>query len=248
MLLEFQELRSLRFVANHPNQEWRGDPYQMDYLPLRSIEPYLSSLLAANTITSMDIDLCGTAITEGHAPVHFCGFVSPLLSKLTKLRLRLRSICRDALRPAGGKIPLKELSVNLYLGRVSEVNPKLNCARLCNDRGWRAWSDPVDEVRTAMLKLVEKMEGPSKVEMVHLNARLGEVHRWDAFGGKEGKCVRDESEGKMGEFTELWAGKEIQWGGKGGGCFKEEKWEREDEGMRYEEDSDSELVDTDDGL
>ncbi|KAK3990522.1 hypothetical protein QBC44DRAFT_325274 [Cladorrhinum sp. PSN332] len=242
-LLEFQELKSLRFHAGHANQAWKGDPFQCDYLPLKSIEPYLS--LLSTHVTSMDIDLCGTNVTgvggsNGGGMVHFCSQLRPLLTRLLTLKVRLRSICGEALRPlGGGKVSVKNLTVDLFLGRVSEVNPKLNCSGRClrgmwepvnRWNSWRGWVDPVGPVMEGLLKLVKKMERPGKVELVHLDALSGEVHRWDALSGRKGRCVRDKSEEV---FDCFWVSPELRWGRKEDSCFETES-------------SDGELVDTDD--
>ncbi|KAK4167311.1 hypothetical protein QBC43DRAFT_311542 [Cladorrhinum sp. PSN259] len=254
MLDDFQELKCLKFVAGHANQVWKGDPDQGDYLPLRSIEPYLS-LLSSN-VSSMDLDLCGTNVTHvgsgrsGDA-VHFCCFLRPLLTRLVSLKVRLRCICREALKPVGReKITVREVSVNLFLGRVSEVSPKLNSTRLCVDgvreqknrwTGWEGWVEPVDEVRKGLLRLVGKMENPIRAEMVHLDFGSGEIHHWDALSGKGGRCVRDENERV---FDKFWTQKKMVDGHNGGSCFQEEESDITDSGLG----SDSELVDTDDGF
>ncbi|KAL2159756.1 hypothetical protein VTH06DRAFT_1889 [Thermothelomyces fergusii] len=134
---------------------------------------------------------------EGAAasPVHFCEHVRPLLSRLRSLRLRMRSICHTALVPLDGRpVALRELRVSLYLGRVSENNPKLNSSRTCpRTAGSRARTVPMNEMRAAMRALVVQMPAPARAEMVHL-APTGEVHIWDAVTDR---CVRDPSEKPM---------------------------------------------------
>jgi hypothetical protein len=186
MLLEFQELKALRFTARWQNREWRADPLQARYLCITSLKPYLSLL---TNLTSLDLDLCGTDIAPDLGlPVHFCPHLRPLLSRLTSLRLRLRSICHLALWPLDGQpVTLAQLSLSLYLGRVSDYNPKLNASRSCSSPGWIA---PLDEMRSSMKALVKVMAEPRRAEMVHL-APSGEVHVWDA---STEVCVRDWSE------------------------------------------------------
>ncbi|KAL2147947.1 hypothetical protein VTI28DRAFT_2 [Corynascus sepedonium] len=204
MLLEFHELAEVRFAARWPNRAWPADPLQPDYLSIRSLEPYLSLL---THVTALDLDLCGTDIVGGGgdsggrgqtpAVVHFCDHVRPLLSRLRALRLRMRSICRAALTPldVGGSpanVTLRELRLSLYLGRVSENNPKLNASRTCPPPT-RGRIVPLDEMRAAVRTLARHMAEPRRAEMVHL-APTGEVHVWDA---STERCYRDWSEKPM---------------------------------------------------
>jgi hypothetical protein len=190
MLLEFRELKEVRFAARWPNRAWRADPLQPDYLSLRSLEPYLSLL---THVTALDLDLCGTDVVADDAggTVHFCEYVRPLLSRLKTLRLRMRSICQTALRPLEGQpVTLRRLRLSLYLGKVSDNNPKLNSSRQCGGWRLREWTSPMNELRAQMRVLVKDMVEPRQAEMVHL-APSGEVHVWDA---STGVCVRDWSE------------------------------------------------------
>ncbi|KAH6620634.1 hypothetical protein B0J18DRAFT_202974 [Chaetomium sp. MPI-SDFR-AT-0129] len=236
MLLEYRELKTVRFAARWPNRAWPADPLQTDYLNIRSLQPYLSVL---THITSLDLDLCGTDIlgeddgaaaagddddsdnsddndndnTDASSPIHFCNFIRPLLSRLTTLRLRMRSICALALQPLAGRpVTVRNLSLSLYLGRVSENNPKLNASRMCPRLGLRGFTRNVSllEMQSAMRELIEDMPvatpvstrgmgtgpgiapGPGRgrrAEIVHL-APSGEVHVWDAATDV---CVRDVS-------------------------------------------------------
>ncbi|KAL2018774.1 hypothetical protein VTK56DRAFT_402 [Thermocarpiscus australiensis] len=188
MLLEFRELKAVRFAARWQNLEWRADPLQADYLHIRSLEPYISLL---TNVTSLDLDLCGTDIVDDSGALHFCPYIRPLLSRLHALRLRMRCICHCALRPLEGHpVSLGELWLSLYLGTVSDVNPKLNATRSCMSPSSWEWTSPIDEMRARMRLLVKDMAQPKRAEMVHL-APNGEVHVWDA---STDVCVRDKTE------------------------------------------------------
>jgi len=217
MLLEFRELKEVRFAARWPNRAWRADPLQADYLCIRSVEPYLSLL---THVTALDLDLCGTDVA-GPVTMHFCEYVQPLLSRLRVLRLRMRSVCHMALWPLDGRpVTLGELSLSLYLGRVSENNPKLNSSRTCPYWGSRERTVPMDEMRARMRSLVKEMVEPKRAEMVHL-APSGDVHVWDAFTGV---CVKDESE-KPIKFHPYFGGKRSK------SCFSKhaDDWEFDNE-------------------
>jgi len=195
MLTKYEELRTVRFVAGWQTPTWKMSPWTPSYLPLRSIDPFLSLLTHINFL---DLDLCGTEILNDDQripmPVHFCRFIPQLLSRLHGLRLRTRCICQEALFPRGNRpdiysnIKLQKLTLDLYLGDVSDVNLKLNSTRSCVDSF--PWKSPLDEMRTAMKKLHGKMAEPRSAQMVHL-APTGEVHVWDAATDS---CVVDLTE------------------------------------------------------
>ncbi|KAK4156366.1 hypothetical protein C8A00DRAFT_41146 [Chaetomidium leptoderma] len=189
MLLEFRELKAVRFAARWQNRDWRADPLQVGYLCTRNLEPYISLL---TNVTELDLDLCGTDVSdEIGTGEHFCEHLRGLLSRLTTLRLRMRSICHYALWPLEGRpVTLGELTLSLYLGNVSDHNPKLNSSKSCPASHAWEWESPMDQMRARMRALVKDMAEPRRAEMVHL-APSGEVHVWDA---STGVCVRDESE------------------------------------------------------
>jgi len=189
LLHECRELRTVRFTAGWQNLAWRADPLQPNYLCLHSLEPYLTLM---THVTALDLDLCGTDVVNAAGQTaHLCDHLRQLLSRLRTLRLRTRSICRVALWPLEDQpVTLRELTVNVYLGHVSENNPKLNSSRTCSLWEPRRWDSPMDELRAGMTALVKRMPEPRRVEMVHL-APSGEVHVWDALTDA---CSRDWSE------------------------------------------------------
>lgn len=189
MLLEFRELKAVRFAARWQNMDWPADPLQRDYLPMRSLEPYLTLL---THVTSLDLDLCGTDVTDAAgAPVHLCPHVRPLLARLRSLRLRLRSLCHMCLWPPDPLRPVSvaDLTLDLYLGHVSDHNPKLNMTRLCSPALWDGWESPLGRLRPCLRRLVAHMPEPRRARVVHLAAD-GDMHVWDAATDA---CVRDET-------------------------------------------------------
>jgi hypothetical protein len=225
MLLDFRALRHVRFTAYWPNREWRADPLQASYLSTSSLRPYLHLALTTQHVASLDLDLCGTDITDddgdGRA-VHFCWHVRPLLSRLRSLRLRLRRICHEALWPLEDQpVTLGEISLNLYLGRVSDHNPKLNASWSCDSWSGGGVANPMDEMRGMMKPLFREMVEPRRAEIVHL-APNGEVHIWDA---STDACVRDVSE-RPRRFPACF---DVE---PGRPCFSEEveDWDDDDDG------------------
>ncbi|KAK0704668.1 hypothetical protein B0H67DRAFT_603733 [Lasiosphaeris hirsuta] len=197
MLADFKELRTVCFTARWPNRQWLADPLHVDYLPLKSMQPFLNMFQLPH-LTVLDLDLCGTEVTEDsrsnpRAPVHFCHWIKPLLSQLHTLRLRTRRICREAVRPLQGQtLSIKNLTIHIYLGKVSDSNPKLNSARLCRSPNSWEWINPATELRSELRRLAAKITPPKRVQIVHL-APTGEVHTWDA---STDECVLDRSEPK----------------------------------------------------
>ncbi len=187
MLCNFRNLQTVRFATRWRNGDWPADPAHAGYMPLNSLAPYLET-----HVVVLDLDLCGADVTyDDGTPVDFCNTVRRLLGRLRTLRLRLRRICSAALLPIDPEtVTLAELTVSLYLGRVSEHNPKLNTSRRCaRPREWH-WASPMDALRSRMRELAKVMVEPRRAELVHL-APSGEVHVWDA---STDVCVRDESE------------------------------------------------------
>lgn len=154
MLHKFKELKSVSIAARWQNTDWPSDPLQTNYLSSHSLELYFTHL--SQHLTSLDLDLCGTHIFQDYRhdgdtpPVHLCPYIRFLLSRLRVLRLRAKYLCPFALHPIYDPDPdldndndlelnnvkprpitLTHLSINLYLGQVSPVNPKLNCTRVC---------------------------------------------------------------------------------------------------------------------
>jgi hypothetical protein len=189
VLDEHTDIAALRLVARRDNNEWVADPRpERGYLYLHGV----FMLLDLKHLTSLDLDLCGTNVKcPCEVPLHFCCFVRKLLSKVQTLRLRMRRICHEALWPLEDRpVTLRKLTVNLYLGDLSDHNPKLNSSRRCVYQSPSRWGNPMNELRARMRALVEQMPGPRRAEIRHL-ALSGEMHVWDALTGA---CVRDESE------------------------------------------------------
>jgi hypothetical protein len=191
---DLPDLTAVRFTANWSNRSWHADPVQPDYLLLYTLPPF--NLMAH--IKSLDLDLHGSNIRDWHDrdnPLHFCSHIRSLLSRFQTLRLRTRCLCVVAFSPpedSNGKplpVTVSHLTINVFLSRASEYNPKLNVTRQCYT--WpRSRKLDLDVIRKAMQKLVKKMPSPRRAELVHM-APNGEIHVWDAI---KDDCERDLSE------------------------------------------------------
>lgn len=177
LLRRFSGLKELTFVAKWPSVGWRYDLLQGSCLPFSSIEPYMLH----DRLTTVVLDLCGTSVASDYNRRyfgHFCLHIRFLLCRVQTLRVRMQRICEEALKPpsSGAEITVGEVTVNLYLGRVSEVNPKLNMSKSCRiDRCWE-WNDPLHAVCEAMRVLSGGMAQPKQAEVIHLSPS-GHVER-----------------------------------------------------------------------
>ncbi|KAK4455439.1 hypothetical protein QBC34DRAFT_389904 [Podospora aff. communis PSN243] len=216
MLQDSPKLKFVRFLSRPANERWKADPYSERELPLHGIGCFTERL---RFLTDLDLDLCGGARVPGVLGSHFCHTISPFIYRLRSLSLRTRCLCKDAFKICPGKeVTLQHLTVNLHLGTISKVNPKLNSTTLCPPRSLsssaRSWEfhSPMDELRPAVQAVAKEMRNPERARIVH-KALNGEIHIWDA---KSNECVVDEVEegGAFAEFLELEAGR----------CAAEEDW------------------------
>ena len=116
MIKHSPKLRILRIqAASERSAIQRPRP---DYLFLPTIHVFLSS----TNLTSLELDLSGTQLLprpdqEHSEGLHMCTRIAALLTTLRRLRLRLRTICPDVLKPTqhSTKLRLSELLINLSL-------------------------------------------------------------------------------------------------------------------------------------
>ena len=120
-----QECPKLRTVRIHAASEIY--PINMplprhNYLTRPGIKPFLS----IKNLTVLDLDLCGSSLLShqgGAISFHICPDIGALLTVLRRLRLRMRRICADVLRPPdhGSSLPLEEVIINLDLSEGPEI-------------------------------------------------------------------------------------------------------------------------------
>ncbi|KAK0625986.1 hypothetical protein B0T14DRAFT_508875 [Immersiella caudata] len=215
ILRDSPNLKFVRFVSRPANEGWKADPYSERELPLYGIVSFTERL---PFLTDLDLDLCGGQRVPTILSGHFCHTISPLISRLRSLSIRTRCLCKDAFVVRSGKeVTLQRLTVNLHLGTISKVNPKLNSTMLCPSdsmgsfSSWE-WRNPMDELRPAVLGVAKGMRDPERARIIH-KALNGEIHLWDA---KSNECVVEDVEiGKpFAAFLELESGR----------CAAEDEW------------------------
>ncbi|KAF2234929.1 hypothetical protein EV356DRAFT_428114, partial [Viridothelium virens] len=120
-----QDCPKLRTVRIHASSEVYPIIAQLprhDYLTIPGIKPFLP----VKNLTVLDLDLCGSSLLShpgGHVPFHICPDIGALLTVLRRLRLRMRRICADVLRPLDheSSLRLSEVIINLDLSEGPEI-------------------------------------------------------------------------------------------------------------------------------
>jgi hypothetical protein len=105
-----------------------------DYLFLSTIRAFLS----ASNLATLELDLCGTRLiphqSQKHGEgSHVCTSIAALLTTVRRLRLRMRSICADVLKPGqhNTNLRLNEMLINLSLSSESPLTTFAAHATCC---------------------------------------------------------------------------------------------------------------------
>jgi hypothetical protein len=188
-----------------------------DYLFLSTIR----ALLPASNVTSLELDLCGTQLipdrSQEHGEgLHVCTSIAALLTTLRRLRLRMRSICADVLRPGqhSANLRLNEVLINLSLSNDSPLITSAAHATCCISLpgGFLELKATMEKQAQA---LVAQMAAPKMVRVLtHAlpsikmqafdvltggNVALGEGAEWD----DDGEAVEDEVSDEESEISDL---------------------------------------------
>ncbi|KAL9083744.1 MAG: hypothetical protein Q9165_008410 [Trypethelium subeluteriae] len=107
-----------------------------NYLTLPGIKP----LISVKNLTSLDLDLCGSSLLShpgGHLSFHICPEIAALLTVLMRLKLCMREICADVLRPPDHKsgLRLSEVIINLDLTEESKIATASQHSMSCTGLG-----------------------------------------------------------------------------------------------------------------
>lgn len=112
-----------------------GDP-SSGYLSMSTVRSFLS----VDSLMALDLDLRGTSLSKppgchSSDDFHICNSIGVLLTTLTRLRLRMRDICTEVLKPKdhhGSKLRLSEVIINLSLSYVSRMATTKTHSASCN--------------------------------------------------------------------------------------------------------------------
>ncbi|KAF2658551.1 hypothetical protein K491DRAFT_259428 [Lophiostoma macrostomum CBS 122681] len=211
-----RKLRILRIQAtseHHPELLLE----RRDYLFLSTIYTFLS----ASNLTSLELDLCGTRLIPDHSSDHSEGFhvctrIAALLTTLRRLRLRMRTICADVLKPRqhSTTLRLNEVLISLSLSNESPLITSAAHAKCCG-------SSPggLDQLIADMEKqaqdLVAQMAAP-KIVRILTHALPGiEMRAFDVLTGRtvrlsdgaewddDGEAIEDEVSDEESEIASL---------------------------------------------
>ena len=201
---ESRKLHSIRIEATTIEQD--SFPSALYYLSSSAIH----SLLSVDNLMALDLDLrtiCLTISAKGEnnpSNFHLCKTIGTLLSTLTRLRLRMRSICADALKPKHhhySNLRLSEVIVNLSLSYVARSTTIKAHSSNCDSTAWRI-KDLETEVETQAKALVPKMTSPKVFRILTHSFLHLEPLSYDVLTGKRMKLTEEMAWEDDGEIVE----------------------------------------------
>ncbi|KAF1956408.1 hypothetical protein CC80DRAFT_446315, partial [Byssothecium circinans] len=197
-----QKLRILRIQATselHPQLLTRRD-----YLFLSTLRDFLS----VSNITCLELDLCGTRLrplqNQDHGEeIHICRSIAALLTKLRRLRLRMRTICADVLKPRqdSTELCLNEVLINLGLSNESPLITSTMHATCCGSSPGGILQLKADMEEQAQV-LVAQMEAPKIVRILTHAPPHIEMRAFDALTGRNVKLSEGAEWDDDGEVIE----------------------------------------------
>ncbi|KAI1459773.1 hypothetical protein F4805DRAFT_53118 [Annulohypoxylon moriforme] len=184
-----RKLRTLRIRATselHPQLRLLE---RRDYLFL----PTIRAFLLASNLTSLELDLCGTQLISHQSQEHGEGFhvcttIAALLTKLRRLRLRMRSICADVLKPSQNStnLRLNEVLINLSLSNESPQITSAAHATCCDSSIGGLFQLKADMEKQAQV-LVGQMAAPKIVRILTHALPSLEMRAFDVLTGRNVK-------------------------------------------------------------
>jgi hypothetical protein len=164
-----QQARKLRILRIHASVELRPQDLQFQrrhYL----FQSTICDLLSAGNLTSLEIDLCGTEtlpdrLHQQEKTLHVCASIGSLLTTLRSLRLRMRHLCADVLKPPshGTTLRLSKVLINLSLSNESPLVSSAAHARCCKSSSFLLLRADVEEQAHI---LVKQMAAPKMVRLL----------------------------------------------------------------------------------
>ena len=203
-----RRLRIMRIQASSERHPLIPHLPRRDYLSASSIRTFLS----VRNLTVLDLDLCGTLLVPGRGhddenDFHVCMSIGALLTTLRRLRLRMRSICADVLKPQhhDTSLRLSEVLINLSLSNESPMTTSAAHAARCGSTGGEFLKLKA-EIEDQAEALVARMTAPKKIRILTHSLPHFEMRSLDVLTGKctiladgmawedEGKTVEDDSD------------------------------------------------------
>ncbi|KAH8690405.1 hypothetical protein GQ44DRAFT_720263 [Phaeosphaeriaceae sp. PMI808] len=221
IIKQSRKLRTLHIQATSELHPLPSLLERRDYLFLSTIRAFLS----ASNLTSLELDLCGTQLIhqsqECGKGFHICTSIAALLTTLRRLRLRMRSICADVLKPRhlkpqqySANLRLNEILINLSLSNESPLTTSAAHATCCGSSLGGFLQLKADMENQAQV-LVAQMVAPKIVRILtHTlpsikmrafdvltgrNVTLNEGAEWD----DDGEVIEDEVSDEESEISDL---------------------------------------------
>jgi hypothetical protein len=187
------KLRSIYIRATEePCMSCPGPPRQ-DYLYLSTMR----SLLSANNLSNLDLDLCGSRLItsrnhrhEDGQCSHICSNIAAHLTNLRTLRLRMRDICPDVIKPqtSSTRLRLEEVLINLSLDDKSPGSTSNSLAKRCGSVPGLVVPGDFLQLKADMEKhaqaLVNQMAAPKIVRVLTHTFPNRQLNAFDALTGQ----------------------------------------------------------------
>jgi hypothetical protein len=202
---ESRKLRMIRIQASSERHPLLPQLSRRDYLSLSTIK----ALLSVENLTVLELDLCGTLLMPRHEhrdDFHICTSIGALLPTLRRLRLRMRSICPDVLRPQhhDTSLRLSEVLINLSLSNESPMITSAAHSIRCGPIG--GFLELKADIEDQAEALAIHMASPKIIRILTHTLPQLEMRSLDVLTGKcmkladdmawkdDGKTIDDDSE------------------------------------------------------
>ena len=205
-----RKLRWMRVDAQVERHSLHRNFAHRNYLSVRVVQ----SLLSLDNLQVLELDLGGTGLSrlpkkkdgDGDNELHACKAVGALLLTLCRLRLRMGSICADALRPPSppfpassgqtdcrGDLRLSEVLVHLGLYHGSSDSTTLASASYCSRcafagedgaSGGGGFPELMAEMESQAGALAARMAKPKVVRVLAHTLPYAQVYASDILSGR----------------------------------------------------------------
>lgn len=188
-----RNLRSLRIIATAEMCSSIIFSPRRVYLYTFTIRPFLST----HSLATLELDFAGTQLIQSEdegQDLHVCMDIAALLTTLVCLRLRMRSICADALKPVqhAKNLHLNEVLVNLSLADEVPLISSATHATCCHtpSPGFLQLKHDIQEQAQV---LVTQMATPKMVRLLNHRLLISEMEMFDILTG-ETTVLREKAE------------------------------------------------------
>lgn len=216
IIKQSRKLRILRIQATSELHPLLHLLERRDYLFGSTVRAFLS----ASNIASLELDLCGTQLiphqSQEHGEgFHVCTTIAALLTTLRRLRLRMRSICADILKPQqySTNLRLNEILINLSLSNESPLSTSAVHATCCSSSGGLVQLKA--DIEKQAQDLIAQMAAPKIVRILTHTLPSIKMRAFDVLTGRnitlsegaewddDGEAIEDEVSDEESEISDL---------------------------------------------